>query len=263
MIHTLKNELLEIQIHRKGAELWSIRNKQTQTEHIWQGDSTIWAYHAPLLFPICGKGLLYCHEGKEYQLPMHGFARDLEHQVVFTSHDTLVMQLTASSQTRVVYPFDFKLRSTFVLQGNTLTQSVQVVNCDAISIPFSLGFHTGYRCPYEEGRSLSDYRLVMQYQDTGVSQIPLTDSLFDSTILLTKNIAESVSFENIATSSSIHLSYSKASTLVFWKPIHNAGFLCVEPRFDTTDGTNAGFNGNFRKALHPQEAWSMQQMISF
>jgi len=262
VIHTLKNGLLEVQIHTKGAELWSIQNKQTQTEHIWQGDPSVWAYRAPILFPVCGKGSAYIHEGRKFQLPMHGFARDLEHQIVYKSYDTLVMQLTASSQTMAVYPFDFILRSTFTLSENTLTQSMQVINNDDIPMPFSLGFHTGYRCPWEDGSSLSDYRLIMQYCDTGLSKILLSDNLFDSTLLLTKNIAESVKIENVETTEGILLSFSKASTLVFWKPSHSAGFLCIEPRFDTVDGSTIGCNGNFRELIAPTEVWSMKQTIS-
>jgi len=61
-----------------GAELWSILDKHTLTEHLWQGDPAVWGRRAPNLFPICGKLVndSCVINGKTYHIPMHGFARD-------------------------------------------------------------------------------------------------------------------------------------------------------------------------------------------
>ena len=37
MIHTLKSDSLTVQVHEKGAQLWSIRTEDG-TEYLWQGD---------------------------------------------------------------------------------------------------------------------------------------------------------------------------------------------------------------------------------
>ena len=48
----IENEHLAVGISPKGAELQSILRKSDQREMLWQGDRTIWARRAPILFPI-------------------------------------------------------------------------------------------------------------------------------------------------------------------------------------------------------------------
>ena len=83
-IHRLENELLSVGIKSIGAELCSIINRLSNTEHIWQGDAAFWGSHAPILFPIIGalKDNTYFFEGKEYHLPKHGFFRNNEEVVL-------------------------------------------------------------------------------------------------------------------------------------------------------------------------------------
>jgi len=73
---TLENDFLKVEISTKGAQLTSIINKETQTEHLWQADPQVWGYHAPNLFPIVGQlindELLV--DGKAYKMLCHGFA---------------------------------------------------------------------------------------------------------------------------------------------------------------------------------------------
>ena len=50
----LENDHLRVTIAPRGAELHSLINKTTGTEHIWQADQVIWGWHAPNLFPVVG-----------------------------------------------------------------------------------------------------------------------------------------------------------------------------------------------------------------
>ena len=64
----LENEHLKVTISTKGAQLTSIINKATNTEHLWQAGAHIWPWHAPNLFPIVG-ALNHGHllvDGKSY-----------------------------------------------------------------------------------------------------------------------------------------------------------------------------------------------------
>ena len=51
----LENENLRVTVESHGAELVSVVNKQTGAEMLWQADPAVWARHAPVLFPYCGR----------------------------------------------------------------------------------------------------------------------------------------------------------------------------------------------------------------
>ena len=80
---TISNSTLSASIKHAGAELFSIKNNQNK-EYIWEGNPDFWGKHSPVLFPIVGtlKNNIYTIDGNEYQLPRHGFARDMEFQLI-------------------------------------------------------------------------------------------------------------------------------------------------------------------------------------
>ena len=80
---TIHNEFLTLTVDTHGAEAVSLKNAAGE-EMLWQADPSIWARHAPILFPWTGKltGGALVHEGKTYKGGQHGFARDLEHTLV-------------------------------------------------------------------------------------------------------------------------------------------------------------------------------------
>ena len=79
----LENEALKVTINSFGAELASIRGKETDTEYLWNADAKFWKRSAPVLFPFVGslKNKEYHYEGKAYPMGQHGFARDMEFAV--------------------------------------------------------------------------------------------------------------------------------------------------------------------------------------
>ena len=50
----LENEALKVTINSFGAELASIRGKETDTEYLWNADAKFWKRSAPVLFPFVG-----------------------------------------------------------------------------------------------------------------------------------------------------------------------------------------------------------------
>ena len=80
MVHSIENKWVKASFGEKGAQLISFFSKESDKEYIWNGDESIWKWHAPVLFPQCGnfpQG--YINNGKRLVLPMHGFLRDVEH----------------------------------------------------------------------------------------------------------------------------------------------------------------------------------------
>ena len=109
----LENEALFVEIADKGAELCRVWDKEAGIERIWNADPTIWNRYALILFPFVGKvnGGKYRLGGMEYEMKtQHGFARDLDFVCVEESRNSVSHVLTASDATRLIYPFEFKLK---------------------------------------------------------------------------------------------------------------------------------------------------------
>ena len=75
---TISNSQLTATINTLGAELISL--VKNNKNYIWQVDEKYWNKTSPVLFPIVGrlKNDSYSFNGKTYQLPRHGFARNME-----------------------------------------------------------------------------------------------------------------------------------------------------------------------------------------
>ena len=82
----LSNAVLTVEVSGHGAELQSIR--KNDVEYLWQGDPAYWGRRSPVLFPIVGSvwEKKYRVDGKEYELGQHGFARDMDFELVSVSY---------------------------------------------------------------------------------------------------------------------------------------------------------------------------------
>ena len=79
---TIKNNTLSAVINAKGAELFSLKDKNSK-EFMWEGNPEFWGKHSPILFPIVGtlKKNTYVYDDITYHLPRHGFARDMVFEI--------------------------------------------------------------------------------------------------------------------------------------------------------------------------------------
>ena len=79
-IYQLENEVISISVDSRGAELKSLKRKDTGTEYMWCGDAKYWGRTSPILFPFVGgvKNKEYRTQGRTYSMTQHGFARDME-----------------------------------------------------------------------------------------------------------------------------------------------------------------------------------------
>jgi galactose mutarotase-like enzyme len=161
-VHKIQNKLFSVEVNSFGAELCSVLSKETGIEYIWQADETIWARHAPNLFPIVGKlkDGEFLYQSKTYKLPQHGFARDNEFTCVDQTEDYLLFELTASEHTLQHYPFHFKLQIGYKLNGNKVETRYSIFNPDNNDLYFSVGAHPAFNCPLQENESFNDYDLI-------------------------------------------------------------------------------------------------------
>ncbi len=103
----IKKQNIEAVINTKGAELFSL--KKDGKNYIWDVNTDFWNKTSPILFPIVGalKNGEYQYNNKTYQLPRHGFARDLEFEIISKNEDAVTFSLKYSDETLKVYPFQF------------------------------------------------------------------------------------------------------------------------------------------------------------
>jgi galactose mutarotase-like enzyme len=148
--HILENELLRVIISDAGAELISVWDKVTGREYIWNADPAVWNRHAPILFPFVGKvkdGKYRIGE-KEYAMKtQHGFARDMVFACVEKTDVSVTHRLTATEQTRSIYPFEFQLTVCHRLSGKQLAIEWTIENLGEEKMFFSIGGHPGLMVP--------------------------------------------------------------------------------------------------------------------
>jgi galactose mutarotase-like enzyme len=205
----------------------------------------------PILFPICGNlpDNAYTHNGQQYTLKQHGFARDLPWEVTeqqTQGQASLTLVLSSNEQTKAVYPFDFQVIFTYELQGNTLVIRQQYKNLSSTSLPFSAGFHP-YFLVGGDKTQLEFHIPSRQYQDQTTKEIHSFDGNFDF------NRDEiDVAFGNLTDKSATVINHNRKleltlnydqvySYLVFWT-LKGKDFYCLEPWTAARNAMNTGEN---------------------
>ncbi|MGX7140867.1 aldose 1-epimerase family protein [Facklamia languida] len=127
---TIENQYLTVQISERGAEIQSVSDRKTDYEFIWQNESKQWESKAPVLFPIVSqlKEDRYHFQGKTYAMRLNGFAQEMDFTLQQQTDSSATFYLKSSPDTRAIYPFDFSFQITYVLFGNQLTVSYEVLN---------------------------------------------------------------------------------------------------------------------------------------
>lgn len=123
--------------------------QKDRTERLWNANPAYWKRHAPVLFPIVGKVFEgnYMVDGKEYHLPQHGFARDMNFEVVAQSNDHIQLELRSSEDTLEKYPFSFVLRADYQLEANKIHCTWTVENPSDGEMSFQIGAHPAFLYP--------------------------------------------------------------------------------------------------------------------
>ncbi|MCD6543675.1 MAG: aldose 1-epimerase family protein [Flavobacteriaceae bacterium] len=272
----IHNNLLSVKINLKGAELTSIYNKNANIEHVWQADSSIWARHAPILFPIVGKvkGDQYEVEGKTYLLGQHGFARDSVFELEEITKTKVVFKLKSNDKSLKIFPFMFNLFVKYNLKGSKLDICYEVVNIDTKEILFSLGAHPGFAVPFDSKSSFEDYYLEFEKEETsdklllsnigllsgGIHEkflnktniIPLKYKTFNNDALIFENLDSSfISIKSKKTNVSLKMGIANFPLLGIWTiPDKKAPFICIEPWYGVADSESSTGKFKDKKAIN-------------
>jgi galactose mutarotase-like enzyme len=216
----------------------------------------------PILFPICGNlpDNTYQHQGRNYTLKQHGFARDLPWQVSKQSSETaasLTLELNSNEATRQVYPFDFQLIFTYQLQGNSLRIHQKVINLSPEKMPFSIGFHPYFQVT--DKTRLSFDIPSSQYLDQRTKTFHSYSSNFDFNLEEIDAAFPQITRHQSGFSDSYHqrqivLSYDDLyTTIVFWT-LKDKNYICLEPWSAPRNALNTGEHLTYLEPQSSREA---------
>lgn len=186
MRYVLENDQLKIEVDSFGAELKSVRSKADGKEYMWCGDKKFWGRTSPVLFPFVGslKDKEYLYRGVNYPMGQHGFARDMEHELVEKSDTELWFVLKSSDETMEKYPFAFVLRIGYQLTGNQVKTMWRVENPSNETMYFSIGAHPAFNCPVNGEMDKTGYGIYFG----GVSEIHHHGNTLDSGLAVQEDI---------------------------------------------------------------------------
>ena len=257
MTTILKSNKLIAKINHKGAELISLKN-DVEKEFIWNGNPEFWGKHSPILFPIVGtlKNNEYFYNDKKYSLNRHGFARDMDFELITKTDSKAVFSLVNNETTLILYPFEFELLLNYELTDNSLIINFKVINKNLFSMPFSIGAHPAfalleqfenYSLDFEFSEELIRFELENDLLSNVTNSIPRNENnvtlhydLFEKDALVFKKIKSKkiTLLEN--KKSFLCIQFDDFPSLGIWtKP--KAPFICIEPWLGYADtASNSG-----------------------
>lgn len=291
MRYVLENDKLRVEIDSFGAELKSVKDKVTNQEYMWQGDPTFWGRTSPVLFPFVGslKDATYHHEGTSYKMGQHGFARDMEHELISQTDSAIYFKLNSNEETLKKYPFSFVLKIAYQLEGNSVKVLWEVENNSTDKqLHFSIGAHPAFNCPIYGEENKAGYKFYFAnveeihhhgHTDTGLSieedillplddhRVTITPEFFDgSTYIIEGRQTNEVALEDPKGNRIVSVSFDMPLFALWSPPCKNAPFVCIEPwcgRCDAADFEGSLSERAFNNALDAGEIFQTSYTMKF
>ncbi len=252
-IYCIKNEHITVQIHKRGATLWSIKDSEGN-EYLWQGNPDYWAKRAPNLFPYIARltDKKYVLDGNVYEMGSHGFAKDMDFAVEQMSDNHIMFSLKNNAETYSQYPYEFEFGISYRLEDRKIEIIYSVYNQDKKVMYFGLGGHPGFNVPFEKDTVFEDYYLEFdevadakrvgfsedcfltgedtEYPLVGGKRIQLNHSLFDDDAIVLTGMSRGVTLTSNKGKRSLRVQYPSMPYLGIWhKPKVAAPYVCIEP----------------------------------
>lgn len=258
-MYQIKNEEVTLEISSFGAEMKSLKDNRTGVEYLWQADAKYWGRTSPVLFPLVGnyKNKETVFEGKSYFSSQHGFARDMEFELVSEAEQEIWFALKSSEETLKAFPFTFILSLGYRLNGRTVEVLWKVENTDTKKMYFSIGGHPAFNCPICQGEVQTEYKIAFDCKDAvecsvlneeGVlsekvktlvlknQELEITKTLFDEdALIIEQHQTQEVSL--VTPQDEKYLTVAFEAPLVgIWSPKgKEAPFICIEPWYGRSD----------------------------
>ncbi len=257
---TLENDYIKVSLAAKGAELQGLFSKETRLEYLWNANPKYWAKHSPVLFPIVGslKNNHFTYQGKSYELPRHGFARDHVFNFEKISETEAIFTLTQNEDTLKVYPFYFELKLRYQLIDRKLNLTYEVKNTGTAELLFSIGAHPAFAVPNTPNTVYEDYYLAFNADEKltfwkledglvadetelielGGHRLNLKHDLFYNDALVFKTLQSNcISLLNTKNDYGLHFHFEEFPFFGIWAAT-DAPFVCLEPWCGVADGVH-------------------------
>lgn len=240
----LQTDQLRAVLDSHGAELVSLQTS-TGKELLWSAGPQ-WPRHAPVLFPIIGRlanDVLH-HDGRDYPMTQHGFARDNRFTALETTAHTARFLLRNSPATEAMFPFPFSLETSWSVNGPSLGLTLTLTNTGRAPMPASLGWHPAFRWDPSPG-----WQLLFDEEETGAirrvnAQVQLNPDrhpapVHQKVLTLTEELFAdgAVIFESVKSRAVryvspegplLDLAFADFTQFAVWKQT-GANFVCLEP----------------------------------
>lgn len=244
---------LNIKVSNIGAELTSINFNGAEMLH---DGRNFWDRQAPVLFPTVGrlrdnKTII---NDKEYEIPQHGFAKDMEFELIEDLESAKVYMTKSNENTLKMYPFEFELYVAYIIQKDTLTVKYKVINKSKTQMLFGIGGHPGFalKLPQEEyyfelnrketspkfmeveGNYISNYPAKNILKDNKIIEIE-KDSFINDAIMMKNLKSTKITLKQKKDNEKIlEFNFEDFPILAIWS-MPNAPFICLEPWFNYAD----------------------------
>jgi galactose mutarotase-like enzyme len=256
---TIANERLTFVSDDHGAELHTLRFTDEALDYMWMPD-TAGPAMTSTCFPLLGTvpGGRYVLAGREYEMPMHGFAKDTVFDVVEHRDDTVTYEMTDSEATRRAYPYRFRLRVRYRLDAASLVTEYVVDNLGDDTMLYSVGSHPRFACPVDpdDDGGFADHGLAFtasegpeklvrtfgprETVDAAFSadrrRLRLGDDLFtDGAFCFASLNSDAVVLDSDRSRRALRLDLGGASHLQVWS-VPGSPFVALEPWFGAISG---------------------------
>ncbi len=201
----------------------------------------------PVLFPVCGslKGGVYKVDDEVYPMPKHGFARNgvwsLKNSQL--SGSSITLMFSASDETRVYYPFDFKVFLTYRLSGGALIIKQEVRNNSERAMPFCSGYHPFFTASDKPSIEFDiNAGKFLNYNKNQVEKFKSIDFGEPVDHVFFNFTSNTHGYINKKDGYSLKMTLDKKMTaLVLWT-MEGKNFICLEPWMAKPDAMNTGEN---------------------
>ncbi len=250
MVYSAENSKFTLAVKEMGAELNSLKSKETGIEYIWNGNTDIWYGQSPILFPIIGRLLddKYTLNGKEYSMDKHGIVRKKLFTLVEKTNDSLTFVQTDDDESITKYPYKFELKVKFQLTEKGLRVTHTVKNNNDSVMYYSFGAHPAFNCQigdyleFNKDTSLEteriDHESILIDEKFPVemdgNKVVLTKDLFvDDALILSSFDSDSISIKSNSHDRIIKFDFDSPFLGIWAKP--NAPYVCLEPWWGVND----------------------------
>ena len=256
---TIKNSDLSVMVTAHGAEMRSLKDCRTRQEYMWNANPLYWKRTSPVLFPLVGnyKNKEVRYNGRTYSLPQHGFARDMEFDLISLTQSEVWFGLNSNAETMSKYPFPFRLEIGYRLEERKVAVFWRVINTGKEKMYFSIGGHPAFLCPLKSEDKQENYYVAFDAKDQVVSRmigenglatdklityplenglLKIDQDLFDNDALVIENHqAHQVSLCTPDKKPYVTVTFEAPLFGVWSVPGKEAPFVCIEPWYGRCD----------------------------